>query len=70
MAVCVVFGSEQSPLRASFAKHSLLLAGFWKNFFAAENYVCGFNENNALLSLRTTRIKKTDSTHRTSPKKE
>jgi hypothetical protein len=26
MAVCVVFGSEQSPRQASFAKHSLPLA--------------------------------------------
>lgn len=29
-------GSEQSPQQAFFAKYSLLLAGFWKDFFAAE----------------------------------
>ena len=35
MALCVVFGSEQSPGQASFAKSSVLLVIFWKKILRA-----------------------------------
>jgi len=41
-----------------------------KKFFAAENYICGFNENHAFLSISNHAHEKTDPTHRTNPKKE
>jgi hypothetical protein len=63
----VVFGFEQSPRQASFAKHSLLLARFWKNFFAVENRVCWFNDNHAPSQPRDHARQKTDPNHRTQP---
>jgi len=59
MALCVSLESEQSLHQASFAKHSLLLAQFWKKF-SAENLVIGFNENLAFLSIRNRAHQKTD----------